>query len=165
MAPVESPPTAEDEPAPSASVSGTPEVEVPPATPAQWASRIAESARETRQALADWEADDCLPTDVHEFPGCQIRLEIMRTRAQIVALGIQAGLNAEAPGFIGEPPDEIRTLVEDTLEAALAAEASGAKATEACRAGECTSAAAEALFDFDDLVALLDAWVPYGVPQ
>ena len=144
--------------------SATPTTEAPPAaTVAQWASRIAEVQGDARAAHADWEAAQCLPTDVHLDPVCQAHLLIMQLNASTVALSVEGGTMEGVPAYIGTPPAEIAGLVDETLAAAQAASESGQVAVDACHAGECTSEAFEALMDYEDLVAKIDAWSPYGV--
>jgi len=131
------------------------------ATVAQWASRVAESRAGIRDAHASWEENQCLPTNV--TPICSAYLLTMSMSAEVLALGIEGGTKEGAPGFLGDPPDEIASLVARTHEDARAAADSAGAATDVCQAGECTGEAYAAVADYGSLVATLDAWSPYGV--
>ena len=87
----------------------------------------------------------------------------MQLNASTVALSVEGGTMEGVPAYIGTPPAEIAGLVDETLAAAQAASESGQVAVDACDLGECVSEAFDALMDYEDILAKIDAWSPYGV--
>lgn len=128
------------------------------ATTEQWASRIAEGKRGVIESVESYDSAGCLPSD--EEVTCDAYLMTMQMSAATMALQIEAGLNEDAPGFIGAPPAEIAPLVTDTQEAARAAQQAGQEAVD------CTEACEGPVFQFtvayDRLVTTIDTWSPYG---
>lgn len=149
-APAEAPSSADDET----------EAEAPEeATIRQWASHVAGAEGDVRDAIAEWDEDDCL-AGIDE-PICMSKMLVMSYTAQTLAVTIEGGMNEETPAFIGEPPAEISALVDSTHAAAAEAGEAAGEAFEVWDDAEATAAGARATQAYGRLISELDSWSPY----
>ena len=112
----------------------------------------------------DW----TMPGSVDTRPGyktCAIQVFTINLKAHSLQMVLQGAQNPEGPASIGAPPDEIKSLVADTITAARTLE------SESDKANPCTAPGASAdcvtiLFDFARAMTAMQAqfaaWSPYG---
>lgn len=134
----------------------------PGATVEQWASIVAGQSRSVHEAFDSWESDDCLPGDTD--PTCTANLLIMRYTADTFRLSLNSGYNPSASTYIGDPPEEIHSLVLDTEELADKSAELMEDAHSSCSDEEedCLSIAFEAEQHYRNLIDKIDSWAPYG---
>jgi hypothetical protein len=80
-------------------------------------------------------------------------------------VNLKGALDPNSPSYLGEPPAEIKPLVDQTREA-FSAMATAETAYEKQCTGTATPACDKAVFDWssaqDDVTAALAGWSPYG---
>lgn len=163
-------PAAVEEPAPSPTEAATTETPTPTptkeqATAAQFASVVAgaeEAIREAEEMAIECRTlyalgDDEDPTDHANTLVCYMTEATAGLAASTAVMKLEA---------LGEPPAEVATLVEDTIEAfgALAdADMNGACGTgpEEEDEGDCTSATGQQMGAYYDAISVLDQWKPW----
>ena len=141
------------------------------ATVAQYASIVAKQRAGIGKNLDDMMSSNCdwtMPGSVDTRPGyktCAIQVFTINLKAHSLQMVLQGAQNPEGPASIGAPPDEIKSLVADTITAARTLE------SESDKANPCTAPGASAdcvtiLFDFARAMTAMQAqfaaWSPYG---
>ncbi|UZN03925.1 hypothetical protein [Cellulomonas sp. S1-8] len=126
----------------------------------QWASTITPIAEDHETAAVDWDAAGCSPSVLAAVPDCSARLAAMVLTAETAAVTIEGLRDESGPQYLGEPPDEIASLVEQTGVAARAAANAGSGVR--CPGEDCTVTADKFSRAWD---ALGDAYAGWGAER
>jgi hypothetical protein len=151
--------------------SDTTTTETGEATVAQYASLLARQKASMGKSLDEMLGDHCdwgTPGSVDTRPGymtCGIGVLSINLQAQTLHAVLDGSAKPGVPAYIGAPPAEIKSLVDETMTAADTLAATSDKATK-CTSDDAAGCTAT-LFDFeramDDLQTEFAAWSPYGV--
>ncbi len=130
----------------------------------QWASVIAEQRNSYDDTDQSWEDATCSSlAAVDGAVDCQAMMMSMGLVAATANVTISGATNPDGPAYIGKPPAEIRTLLIDTLTAAMIAEDAFTPVDMDCfdEGIECAGEASEAERAWDTLGDKYAAWDPY----
>ena len=145
------------------------------ATVAQYASLVAKQKANIGKTLDQMLSDDCdwtTPGHVDRLSGgitCGVSVLTVNFEAQTLQAVLVGAQKAEAPAYIGAPPDEIKSIVADTKTVAdtLASSSSTANPFTFPAVSPDSPQCVKALFDFHramtNMQAQFAAWGPYGV--
>jgi hypothetical protein len=87
------------------------------ATVQQWASLIAQQDQKLDETLGQWHEDDCSALSL-DYPLCEIKFMTLGTVAKTLDIQLQGATSESSPSYLGEPPSEVATLVQETVDAA-----------------------------------------------
>lgn len=130
------------------------------ATVRQWASEVAGIKEMVDESDQDWNDRTCSSIAVSEGDAlCGATIIPMKYNAQTANITLGGLVEAGGRNSLGEPPAEIASLVDETVQAAAAAAMSG-EAME-CPGDDCLGGASAFTRDWGDLVNVLAKWEPY----
>lgn len=147
------------EPVPAPATSSAAEAEADAATTEQWASEIAKLRSSYDDAQASWDGATCSAMAVPDAPDCNawmVTMGYVADTAQITLDGLQ---NEAGPTYLGEPPEEIASLLTETTESATNASAAGQEVS--CPGDACLSTAFEFEQAWEALGEQYAGWGPY----
>ena len=146
---------------------------VNPATVAQYASLVAKQKANMMPTLDELLSDNCSwvsPGAVDVRPGymtCAMSVLTVSMQAQTVVAVLEGAQKRGVPAFVGTPPAEIKSLLDDTLASAEALKTASDAANPCTMPGADNADCIASLFAFksalDDMKAQFAAWDPYGV--
>ena len=142
------------------------------ATVAQYASIVAKQQASMVKTLDDLLSDNCdwtTPGKVDRRPGygsCGMQMMTANFAAQTLHLVLEGAQKPGAPAYIGTPPDEIKSIVADTMTAAdtlVNASENAKSCTNTPAPADCPKSLFEVFRAMTGMQAQFAAWGPYGV--
>lgn len=145
------------EPQPAAEAEGAgPTVE-------QFASIIAEDRRDVDDWLDDWHDNSCSTLGVSGGDiACEISLMTGGLIAETARLGLDSATKESSLVYIGDPPKEIATIWQSTVNAATAAAEAGVEIPDECSSDDgCADYVMNFVSAMGTLQSKYDSWEPY----
>lgn len=139
------------------------ETEESGATVEQFASLISEERRSVDEWIEDWHDNTCSTLSVADGdPLCETSLISGSLIADTAKITMEGATKEGVPAYIGQPPEEITSIWQETFDAATTASEAGEAIPEDCSsADDCVGKVMDFTMAMDDLQGKYDAWAPY----
>ncbi|MGZ1491149.1 hypothetical protein [Brevibacterium sediminis] len=133
------------------------------ATAEQFASLISEERRAVDEWLEDWDDNTCSTLSVADGdPLCEVSLTSGSLVADTAKIVMEGATKEGVPAYIGQPPEEIASIWQETFDAATAASEAGEAIPDDCSTSDdCVGKVMDFTMAMDDLQGKYDAWAPY----